>query len=171
MTVVKGIGLKHHLYSYSLVLELFLCYSISYPIVPHAPAFLHILLTSNCFANDVTLDSVTLYLFVLMLFVFMPVLYHWSSECIWLNDVFSSPLDLRWKTTNWPVWIGWSLFTKKGSTEFLLIKWDWARPFKHWRSLATWLKMATLDLTSSLYLRLLVVKFSYLDEASQCSIV
>ena len=28
-TVVKGIYLKHHLYFYSLVLECFLCYSVS----------------------------------------------------------------------------------------------------------------------------------------------
>ena len=41
VTVVKGIGPKHQTYFYSLVLELFFCYSISYPIVPHAPAFLY----------------------------------------------------------------------------------------------------------------------------------
>ena len=41
VTVVKSIGLKRHLYFYSLVLELFLSYSTSYPIVPYAPLFLH----------------------------------------------------------------------------------------------------------------------------------
>ena len=39
MTVVSGIGPKHHKYFYSLVLEFFLRYFI-YPIVPLAPEFM-----------------------------------------------------------------------------------------------------------------------------------
>ena len=39
VTVVKGIAPKRHAYFYSLVLEFVLCYSISYPIVSHTPAF------------------------------------------------------------------------------------------------------------------------------------
>ena len=41
VTVVKGIGLKRQSYFCSLVLEFFLSYSISYPIVPYAPGSLH----------------------------------------------------------------------------------------------------------------------------------
>ena len=74
VTVVKSIGLKHNLHYYSLVLELFLSYSISYPIVPHAPAFLHSFLLLLTVVKSIGLKR-QLYFYSLVLECFLSYSY------------------------------------------------------------------------------------------------